>query len=383
MMLVLLVTVVAGPLRQSSGTESPAPPAPPPHRSPALVAAGPADLAARYAGAIRKINETHARRPGKRREEELAKALPRGALRCLEELIALPAGTDGAEALLACGEAALELDRMEDFAQVRGRLLETAPDLARRLGVALSRPRVQIRGLGGLDHGYLEGFAVVFEAILAGYDELFGFAEWSKVPGKKLRVRLHLEEKITRPPHFAPQYPFHSEIDFPVVDGQALRSPTAQGQFLFYGLCHELGHVIAMWGDRRNEEDHHAWAHYTGVLLVEHLTRKLRDRPFMRGLRDHRWRSLTKLRGELKETEPSLQSREGVLAMLLALHDAAGSRAIGKALNLLDAGNKARRIHRVRYYRFAQLRDALLVTLKKQKRRRMAVRQIFAAAGMR
>ena len=36
------------------------------------------------------------------------------------------------------------------------------------------------------------------------YDEVFGFAEYSKVPGKKLRVRVHLEERITRPPHFAP-----------------------------------------------------------------------------------------------------------------------------------------------------------------------------------
>src|SRR6185503_16022492 len=163
---------------------------------------------------------------------------------------------------------------------------------ARRLGIALSRPRFLIRGLGGLSAGYLERFADVLDAILDAYGEVYGFEEWSKVPGKKLRVRLHLEEKAAGAPHFAPQFEFHSEIDYPVEDGAAFRSPTAGGKFLFYGLCHELGHLIAMWGDAKREEDHHAWAHYTGVAIVEHLARGAKDRPALSGLADVRWRSL-------------------------------------------------------------------------------------------
>ena len=229
-----------------------------------------------YAAAIRKINETHARKPGDRTEDELAKKVPKRALQALEALLDSPDGAaDLTDALVACAEAALDLDRSQDFEKILARLKRESPKTAETLGTAYSTKRFQLRGIGGLDEEYLERFASIFSAILDGYAELFGDWEWSKVPGKKLRVRIHLEDKITRPPHFAPQYPFHSEIDFPVIDPEALRSPTSDGKFLFYGLCHELGHVIAMWGDRSNEEDHHTWAHYTGVALVEHLKRKL------------------------------------------------------------------------------------------------------------
>jgi len=66
------------------------------------------------------------------------------------------------------------------------------------------------------------------------------------VPGKKLRGRVTLVDAIIRPPRFEPQHAFHSLVYFPVVDGETLRSPTSKGQFLQYGLCHELGHVIAV-----------------------------------------------------------------------------------------------------------------------------------------
>jgi hypothetical protein len=49
-------------------------------------------------------------------------------------------------------------------------------------------------------------------------------------------------EQITQPPQFAPQFPYHSEIDPPVIHPDRFRSPTEKGQMMFYGLCHELGH---------------------------------------------------------------------------------------------------------------------------------------------
>src|SRR4029450_6105065 len=119
------------------------------------------------------------------------------------------------------------------------------------------------RRIGQLQEGYLDQFAEVLDTVLTGYDEVFGFAEFSKVPGKKLRVRLHLEPEIKQPPHFAPQFPWYSEIDFPGSDPTGFRSPTPKGQFLFYGLCHELGHVIAMWGDLQTMEAHNSVAQYT------------------------------------------------------------------------------------------------------------------------
>jgi hypothetical protein len=53
-----------------------------------------------------------------------------------------------------------------------------------------------------------------------------------------------------------------------------------------------------------------------------------------------------------------------VLAVLIALHDEVGSRAIGEAINALDAKDQRLRINRVRYYTFAELKQALLDVVK-------------------
>lgn len=321
--------------------------------------------AAEYTKAVAKINDEHADRPGTADETFLTQKIPIGAATALRRLLAAKDSPDLAQHLLACGEAALDLDRMEDFAAVRARLLKLSPETVHTtLGDAVSRPRFIVRGIGKFEDGYLKNFADLFDAVLRSYDEVFGFKEFSKVPGKKLRVRVHLVDAIKSPPHFAPEFPWHSQIDFPVIDAAKFGSPTPQGQFLLYGLCHELGHVIAMWGDQNTMEDHHSWAHYTGVAIVEQLAASGGDVAFLREARDLRWRSL-KVEREMPENKvpPSLQSKAGVMALLLALHDRVGGKSIGDAMNHLDAKGTARRINHVRYYNFADLRGALLATL--------------------
>lgn len=330
--------------------------------------------AARYVQAVAKVNEDHARNPGKEREEALAKKLPADARTALQRVVQARPVPALAVSLQQCGEAAIDLDLVADFEAIRKRLSEVSPEEAKKLGRMVSRPRFIVRGIGDFADGYLEQFADVFEAVLTGYDEVFGFAEFSKVPGKKLRVRLHLEPQIKQPPHFAPQFPYHSEIDFPVSDPAAFKSPTQQGQFLFYGLCHELGHVIAMWGDMQTMEDHHSWAHYTGVAIVDHLANKLKDAPMMQSLKDVRWRSLEKEKAlPDNQVPPSLKSAPGVMKLLLDLHDSAGPRAIGDAINFLDQEGKNRRINRVRYYRFADFRRAIAATVKDERKKKAAL----------
>ncbi len=324
--------------------------------------------AAAYEKSVKKVNDAHARKPGKNREAALVKKDAATRKRALDALLKKKPSPAVHAALKRCGEAALDLDLMTDFRRIRARLSKSDQAGADALGTAVSRDRFLVRGLGGLDEPYLEQFADVMDAVLDGYDEVFGFKEWSKVPGKKLRVRVHLEERITRPPHFAPQYPWHSEIDFPVIDKKKFSSPTRTGKFLFYGLCHELGHVIAMWGHRRLEEDHHAWAHYTGVVLVDHLTKKHGKEPWMRTLRDNRWRSLAKEREKYANEKPSLDTRDGVMRTLIELHDLVGPKAIGAALNWQDKRDKRLRINHVRYYTFEQLREGFEKTLKNRKK---------------
>ncbi len=328
--------------------------------APPVCFSGPAQEAAAYAGAIAKANDAHARQPGKNTEPQLAQQLPATARSALKRLLEARPAPDLAAALSRCGEAALDLDLAADFEAIRTRLAAVDPEAAAKLGRAVSRPRFIVRGIGEFQDGYLDQFADVFDAILGAYDEVFGFKEFSKVPGKKLRVRVHLEPAITKPPHFGPEFPWHSEIDFPVDNAQQFSSPTPKGQFLFYGLCHELGHVIAMWGDLRTMEDHHSWAHYTGVAIVEHLAEKAKEKPFMQNLRDLRWRSLKFERAlPANQVPPSLKDAGSVMALLLTLHDSVGPKAIGAALNRLDEQKKNTRINHVRYYRFADFRKAL------------------------
>jgi len=328
----------------------------------------PGALAKTYGLAIQKLNEEHARRPGKAREDEVAKKMPKASRAALDRLLALKDSPELLDAIVACGEAALDLDLVEDFEKASSRLAKSSPAHAEKLGIILSRPRALLRGMGGVQRSYLEEFASVLEAVLTAYDEVFGFEEWSKVPGKKIRVRIRIEKDESKPPHFAPQFPFHSEIDFPVQDGSSFRSPSPKGKFFFFGLCHELGHLIAMWGNntRPHDDDHHAWADYTGYVIVEHLSKK--DVPALSRMADVRWRSLAKEKERLEEAKqkPSLESRDGVMALLIALHDAVGPKAIGDAMNLLDRQNKRLRIKHVRYYTFRELREALLATVKEK-----------------
>jgi hypothetical protein len=329
-----------------------------------------------YSSAIRQINEKHAAKPGKVREDELAKQVPASARKALEDLLAPPRKNfdegERIEALKIAGEAALDLDLEEDFERVRAELAKLSESTANDLGVLVSRDRFAVIGTGGIGRDYLTRFADIFQAVLVGYEEVFGFAELSKVPGKKLRVRVRLVPAIKEPPHFAPQFPYHSEIDFPVADKERFASPTGDGKFLFYGLCHELGHVVAMWGDRNDEEDRHAWAHYTGVTVVEHLAGDKRWSKLLDGVDDARWRSLEKEREAAKGVEPGLGARENVLAMLIALHDEIGPKAIGAAINALDAADERLRVNKVRYYRFADLEKELVRAAPAAKREKLA-----------
>ena len=325
-----------------------------------------AKLAATWIDAIRKINEGS----GGVKESEFAKRIPKEARRAFDQLLALPPSTAVFDAQAKAAEAALELDLQADFAGVLRKLEKGSPEHAKDLGTSLSRDRYQLRGLGGLDRAYLEKFAKVMDAVLGAYDELFGFEEWSKVPGKKLRIRIHLEAEIQKTAFFDSEPPYHCEIDFPVVDPKAFTSPTPKGDFLLYGLCHEMGRVIAMWGNRGTAEDHHAWAHYVGVTIVEHLSKGTKKRPELEGISDVSERSLEILRTkEIKDKAPSVADREGVLALFVALHDRVGTKAMGTAINTIRRGGRGFTYNRVRYATFGFFKEALLQTVKDPKAR--------------
>ena len=55
------------------------------------------------------------------------------------------------------------------------------------------------------------------------------------------------------------------------------------------------------------------------------------------------------------------------MALWIALHDQIGAKALGAALNALDAKGDNLRINAVRYYDFAHLKKALLAGAKDER----------------
>jgi hypothetical protein len=95
-----------------------------------------------YLAAIAKINLAHAKRPGTTPESELGKAIPRSAVFGLALLLKAKSTLAVSQALVPCGEAALDLDH---FQRIRKRLLEIDQDVAGRLGDATVRERFLVR----------------------------------------------------------------------------------------------------------------------------------------------------------------------------------------------------------------------------------------------
>jgi len=340
----------------------------------------PARLARDYANAVAAVNKANLEKPGAKTEAELGNQLPRPIAKLVPELVKCADSPATREALAIAAYAALDLDRMPDFTALRDRLAALDPELPKDLRLIVSRPRFVATGIDMEPEGLAE-ICDLFDIVLDAYRDVFGWnlEHFSKVPGKKLRLHVHYEAKVVKPPHFAPEFPYHSQIDFPVPDPKSFASPTKDGQFFFYAFCHELGHVIAMWGDPKNEEDRHAWAHYTGVVIVEHIANAKKGQPCLDMVRDFRWRSLDveRRRLEAAATKPGGKTVDAVLARFLALHDAVGPKAIAEAINALDAKDQHVLVNRVRYYAMADFQKALLAKFGKDKPKKAAIDAAF------
>ena len=80
--------------------------------------------AGRYVAAIEKINSAHLKSPGEVTEDELRREIPKSAVSALERVLKSKPAPEIVEALVKCGEAALDLAAMEHFGRIRERLAE-------------------------------------------------------------------------------------------------------------------------------------------------------------------------------------------------------------------------------------------------------------------
>lgn len=143
---------------------------------------------------------------------------------------------------------------------------------------------------------------------------------------------------------------------------------------MVYGFCHELGHMVAMWGEfGKVEDDKHAWAHYTGSLVVEHVYDKLGSEPWPTWTAFQRRASgRARLEKELEGKASDRSTYEGTLALFDAVGRTCGPEVYGKAFALLAEKRRFRLVNRVRYLWLDDLRDALLAIVEKEKRNELA-----------
>jgi hypothetical protein len=118
-------------------------------------------------------------------------------------------------------------------------------------------------------------------------------------------------------------------------------------------------------------EDFHQWADYTGNAIVEDLSTREPAPDWMKGLRDFpRWKGMEKLRARVKAVGPALDSADGVMKLLVSLHDTVGTQAVGDAINFLDRRDERLRVNRVRYYTLREILTTLLEVVKDPAKRK-------------
>ncbi|MHC4251353.1 MAG: hypothetical protein ACYS9X_19710 [Planctomycetota bacterium] len=280
---------------------------------------------------------------------------------------------------LALAQLALvysELAWVERIEPIRESLAELDEALLARLGHFEESEHFLVRVVG-TDPKWGKAALRLAEAARQGYVDIFGFDSISAIPGKKIRILIHVDPAVRAPRlYFHPSPRLHGEMRYEMPDGKYLT--LAGRRRIVYGFCHELAHMLAMWGEYRvNEEDRHAWGHYAGCMVVEAVYDSLGNEPWPTWTAYQRRASgVARLRKQTEGRAPGTGSYEAVLSLFRAIGDDFGPEVYGKAWTWLERKRRFRRTNCVRYLWLRDLKEALLDTVPKSKAAR--VREIFA-----
>lgn len=327
---------------------------------------------AAYRQAIETIHRKALRARKPPTEEDLRRQVPAKMLTLESRYERIDDPRKRARALAELALLHAELAWVDRIGPILESLRELDPDLASRVG-HFEESEHCIARVVGCDAKWARAAVRLAEAAREGHRKLFGFRSISKVPGKKIRILIHLDASHEGARlYYHPSPPWHSEIRYEIRDEKHLT--LAGRQRIVYGFCHEMGHMVAMWGQyRKVEEDFHAWGHYTGCLVVDQVYETLGNEPWPGWTSYQRRASGTaRLRSELEGQSPGTGSREEVLALFDRVGDLCGTDAYGRAWEWLDGRRRIRRIQQVRYLWLRDLRDGLIATLPRERAREMA-----------
>ncbi len=339
--------------------------------------ARPADRGlAELARAIEAIHARAVRSRGEWTEADLQKRVPK---KLLDLDSRIRDGNAAAEArALALAHLALlwaDIAWIERVRPIEEAVAALDAGIAARLGHHDASEHFVVRVVGA-ERRYARAALDLAEAARAGYEKLFGLRAISKVPGKKVRILICVDPELEKDRlYFHPSPPYHSELRLMVPDPKLLTR--AGGRRLVYGFCHELGHMIAMWGEHGGvEDDRHAWAHYTGCLIVEEVYDRLGNEPWPTWTAFQRRASgRARLEKQIEGRKPGLDSYESILALFHAIGAELGTEIYGRAWEVLEKKRRFRLVNRVRYLWMRDLEAALMAVAPREKRGR--VMEIF------
>jgi len=328
----------------------------------------------RIAAFHKAVESLHARAARSRsawREEDLRKKVSSKYLGLEKRYEKLRDPRKRARALAELALVYAELAWVERIEPLRAQIAELDADLAARLGSFAASKHFVVRVVG-VDPKWGKSALDLAEAARAGYLELFGFSHISKVPGKKVRILIHVDPSIEKSRlFFHPTPMYHSELRYEMPDEKYL---TLAGQRrIVYGFCHELGHMVAMWGKYREvEDDKHAWAHYTGCLVVEKVYDRLGNEPWPTWTSYQRRASgVTRLRKQIDGKTSGVGSYDAILTLFHTIGAEFGTDVYGKCWVWRAKKKRFRRLNNVPYLWLNDLRDALLVSVAKKDRARV------------
>lgn len=206
-----------------------------------------------------------------------------------------------------------------------------------------------------IDQKYAMAVLNLCQAIHDAYKEKFGLEEISAVKGEKIRVRLEINPALKHNLWTNPASPKFSQICWNIPSENLLRPPGKGGPHIIYGFCHEFGHIVIGWKDCL-----HAWAHYTGSVIVEEIQKKLGDKAWPEPYDYQAMEGLSRLKGEIESAQPELGTANGVAKIFYLVGEKYGTDIFGKALDKVKQSTDYEAFHSVKLYYLKDLKKALI-----------------------
>lgn len=257
-------------------------------------------------------------------------------------------------------DALARLDTLElaEDADAANALIEgiakDAPEEADRMGRFHRTEHFLLRE-SGMDDVQVASLLNVMETAHAAIVKRFGFEQVGAVPGKRIHLRVTIDDGLGIKLFTNPGSGEFSQI---VLRGppRALRAPTHRGPHVVYGLCHEFGHVLIGWKDSE-----HQWAHYLGSVITSDVHAQLGDDGWWDPYDYGTLEGLPRLQREMTGAKPGLGDKRRMASLFHEIGKRYGEDVYGKAVPWIRTNREGEPFRAVRLYEIADLRAALAV----------------------